>query len=147
VHSCEHTGRPERDNVVYWKTNGKINNDLQETSRIVLYLEMNQESSGIALVWACMYEGCRRPRARLWARAPVSTLVVPIGRRVVTAALGRQLRRRAKQQVRCSWTLRIAGQLWLAGGAAVGVAGEGQAEGQHSSTFWSASLYRLDIFV
>jgi len=27
-----HTGERERDNVVYWKTNGKINNDLQHRS-------------------------------------------------------------------------------------------------------------------
>jgi len=63
------------------------------------------------------------------ARAPVSTLVVPIGRRVVMVTFGGQPRRRAEQPVRCSWTLRIARQPWLAGGAAVGTAGEWQAEG------------------
>jgi len=71
---------------------------------------------------------------------------VPIGRRVVMAALGRQPQRRAEQPARCMWTPRIARQAWLAGGAAVGAVGQGRAEGEYSSTF-SCHVACLDVLV
>jgi hypothetical protein len=58
-------------------------------------------------------------------------------RRVVMAALGRLSLRREEQPARCSWTLHIVRQAWLAGGEAFGAAGEGRAEGEHSSAFSS----------
>jgi len=48
---------------------------------------------------------------------------------------------RAEQPVGCIWTSRIARQAWLAGGAAIGAAREGRAEGEHSSTFWCRSSH------
>jgi len=42
----------------------------RETSGIVLFLEMNQESSGIVWVFVCVYEGYRRVQAWLRARVP-----------------------------------------------------------------------------
>jgi len=47
---------------------------------------------------------------------------------------------RAEQTARWTWTPRIARQAWLAGGEAVGAAGEGRAEGEHSSTFSSRAI-------
>ena len=58
-------------------------------------------------------------------------------RTVVMEALGRLPLRRAEQPVRCSWTPHIIRQAWLAGGEAFGAAGEGRAEGEHSSAFSS----------
>jgi len=61
--------------------------------------------------------------------------------------LGHQPRRRVEQPVRCSWTLRIARQLWLAGGAAIGTAGEWRAEGRHSLIFLCHTVPSGDVVV
>jgi len=83
---------------------------------------------------------------RTWAAdarktAEPAFMNVPIVRRVVMAALGRQPRRRAEQPARCIWTPCIARQAWLTGGAAVSAAGEGRAEGEHWSTFSCRSCH------
>jgi len=68
-------------------------------------------------------------------------------RKVVTAALGRLPMRRAEQLARCSWTPRIGRQAWLAGGEAFGEAGEGRAEGEHSSAFSCRFCHGSSIWV
>ena len=42
---------------------------------------------------------------------------------------------RVEQPAKCSWIARIVQQAWLARGGAFSVAGEGRAEGEHSSAF------------
>jgi len=64
-----------------------------------------------------------------------ANLLLCLPRRVVMAALGHPPLRRAEQPARCCWTPRIIRQAWLAGGEAFSAAGEGQAEGEHSSAF------------
>jgi len=42
---------------------------------------------------------------------------------------------RVEQPAKCSWIARIVQQAWLEGGEAFSAAGEGRAEGEHSSAF------------
>jgi len=96
---------------------------------------MDQEFNGIALVYVCVYEGCRRAQAWLWARAPVSTLVVPIAPRVVMPALGHKpLRRRSSLRG-------AAGRYASHNSRGLQAMQRGRAKGEHSSTFFCSSCH------